>query len=478
MTGHGVVLPAHGESRSSSAFGRDVVVAALGEVDPIGARAAAAETDWRRGYPPHLLRAVEVGLLGPEATGATARAGLAAVHARMRWQPDPQADDRPLAEALAPATPLRTRTVQGRGPAETEFSLPFRGRRLRDDQVVAKLDDWVTRGILEPGVRDGVVDVLHHPEWLRLDGWTVAVLGAGAEMGPLRALLRWGADVAAVDLPRPQPWADLTALAHGGAGRLFLPVGPDDRPGADLLHDLGSVAAWIGTLPGRPVLGNYVYADGITNLRLSAATDLLATGLLTDRPDAALAYLATPTDAFVVPAEAVAHSNAAYGRPGGWSRVRGPLRAASGGRLLRRQYAPGDAPGVNDSIVPQQGPNYLLAKRIHRWRAAAAAADGRVVSMNIAPPTRTRSVLKNRALAAAYAGAHRFGVEVFDPATSNTLMAALLVRDLQTAGSVAAQGGWRAEATQAAHGGLWRTAYDPRSALGIAAVLGVGALRG
>ena len=87
-------------------------------------------------------------------------------------------------------------------------------------------------------------------------------------------------------------------------------------------------------------------------------------------------------------------------------------------------------------------------------------------------------MLKNRALAAAYAGAHRFGVEVFAPATSNTLMAALLVRDLQTAGSVAAQGGWRAEATQAAHGGLWRTAYDPRSALGIAAVLGVGALRG
>jgi hypothetical protein len=34
------------------------------------------------------------------------------------------------------------------------------------------------------------------------------------------------------------------------------------------------------------------------------------------------------------------------------------------------------------------------------------------------PPTRTRSVMKNRALAAAYAGAHRFGVEVFEPATS------------------------------------------------------------
>ena len=40
------------------------------------------------------------------------------------------------------------------------------------------------------------------------------------------------------------------------------------------------------------------------------------------------------------------------------------------------------------------------------------------VSMNVAPPTRTRSVVKNQILAAAYAGAHKFGVEVFEPATN------------------------------------------------------------
>ncbi len=89
----------------------------------------------------------------------------------------------------------------------------------------------------------------------------------------------------------------------------------------------------------------------------------------------------------------------------------------SGGRLLRRQYVPGVAPGVNDSLVPQQGPNYALAKRLQRWRAAVAREAGTTVSLNVAPPTRTRSVVKNRALAAAYAGAHRFGVEVFEPAT-------------------------------------------------------------
>jgi hypothetical protein len=153
-----------------------------------------------------------------------------------------------------------------------------------------------------------------------------------------------------------------------------------------------------------------------------------------------------------------------------------PLRTVSGGRLLRRNYVPGQDPGINDSVVLQQGPNYLLAKRLQRWRATAYRAEGGLVSLKVAPPTRTRSVVKNRALAAAYAGAHRFGIEVFEPGTANTLMAALLVHDLRT-GSPSQPHPWQDEAYAAAHGGLWTAAYDPRSALGIAALLGFAAAR-
>jgi hypothetical protein len=129
-------------------------------------------------------------------------------------------------------------------------------------------------------------------------------------------------------------------------------------------------------------------------------------------------------------------------------------------------------------MVAQQGPSYALAKRLQRWRAAVARDAGVTVSMNVAPPTRTRSVVKNRALAAAYAGAHRFGVEVFEPATANVLMAAVLVHDLHTGGGPTHEHPWQDEAYAAVHGGLWRTAYAPRSALGLAALLGVGATRG
>jgi hypothetical protein len=57
-------------------------------------------------------------------------------------------------------------------------------------------------------------------------------------------------------------------------------------------------------------------------------------------------------------------------------------------------------------------------------------------------------------------------------------MAALLVHDLYTNGGPALAHPWQDEAHAAAHGGLWRSAYAPRSALTLAALIGYGAARG
>jgi hypothetical protein len=301
-------------------------------------------------------------------------------------------------------------------------------------------------------------------------------------MGPLTALLRWGADVAAVDLPRPELWQRVVATAHRYAGRLLVPVASvhdvdaGTGLGADLLHGVPRVAAWLAALDGPLVLGNYVYADGATHVRVTAAVDAVSRHLIDRRTDVTLAFLATPTDIFAVPAEAVAEATRRYAAGGGIGRVRRPARMVSGGRLFARNYPPGADPGINDSLVLQQGPNYALAKRLQRWRATDARAQGVPVSLRVAPATRTRSVVKNRLLAAAFAGAHRFGIEVFDPATSNTLMAALLVHDL-CSGRTPVDEAWREEAFAAAHGGLWRQPYAPRSVLGIAVLLGAGSAR-
>ncbi len=483
----GVVFPAGPDGRrSTAAVGRAVVADALRPVDPVGARAAEQETAWRAGYLTHFRRLVEAGLASPEAARTIAGAGLDAVHARLRVAGDD--GEQPLqALRTAPAGPagtLRTREVAGQGEREPGFSLPFHGARLRGDDLHRRLDTWVARGVLEPTAAQAVREVAAHPEWLALPGRTVVVLGAGAEMGPLTALLRWGATVAGVDLPRPDLWRRVLDTARRGAGTLLVPTGDGGTEdggthGADLVRDVPAVADWLAGLPGDLVLGDYVYADGAANVRVSAAVDALTLRLQDARPGTALAFLATPTDVFAVPGEAVEQSVRAYAGRSRTGKLLGrPLRTLSAGRLLQRAYVPGSDPGISDSLVAQQGPNYALAKRLQRWRATVARAAGTLVSMNVAPPTRTRSVVRNRALAAAYAGAHRFGVEVFEPATSNVLMAALLVHDLHTGGGPRHAHPWQDEAHAAVHGGLWRTAYAPRSALGLAAVLGIGAARG
>ena len=383
--------------------------------------------------------------------------------------------ERPLDEWTKKGRSLGTVEVLGTGEREEELSLPYGGTRLRGDDLRRRLDTWTERGVVEPSAAEAVRTVLANPDWLRLPGRTVVVLGAGAEMGPLPSLLRWGARVAGVDLPRPPLWQRLLDTARRNAGTLLV---PGDPAGVDLVTEMPAVADWVAGLPGTPVLGNYVYADGAANVRVSMAVDALTLRLQRSRPETELAFLATPTDVFAVPGEAVTHSAAAYaGRSTRAKMIARPLRTLSAGRLLRRAYVPGADPGIADVLVAQQGPNYALAKRLQRWRATTARAGGTTVSMNVAPPTRTRSVVKNRALAAAYAGAHRFGVEVFEPATSNVLMAALLVHDLHTGGGPSHEHPWQDEAHAAVHGGLWRMPYAARSALGLAALLGLGGAR-
>ena len=485
----GIVFPSTPDGRrSTAALGRSVVAAALRVVDPAGSRAAEHETAWRTNYVAHFRRLLEAGLTTPDSWRAIATAGLDAVHEQMRIV---LADgtEAPLAAAVTekPTRTLRTGEIRGEA-APGEFVLPYRGRELRGDEIRRCLSGWVEAGTVEPSVAVAVDEVLAHPQWLRLDGRTVVVLGAGAEMGPLPALLSWGATVAAVDVARPAVWERIESSARRGAGRLLVP-GPGNRgseadlggvpehAGADLLTELPSIADWLTGLPGPLVLGNYTYADGAAHVRVSVAVDALTRRLQQDRDDLALAFLATPTDVFAVPGEAVRFATEAYQQRSRTAKLLGrPLRTVSRGRLLHRAYRPGAAPGICDSLVPVQGPNYALAKRIQRWRATAARAAGTTVSFHVAPSTRTRSVVRNRALAAAFAGAHHFGVEVFEPATANTLMAALLVHDLNT-DPVVHEHPWQDEAFQAAHGGLWRTPYAPRSALGLAALLGYASRR-
>jgi hypothetical protein len=198
----GVVFPESPDGRrSTSALGRAVVADALRPVDAPGALGAEHETNWRSGYLVHFRRLIEAGLASKAAWLAIAQAGLDSLHGRMRVAA-PGGDEAGLGSLLTCAgqRPFATATVHGTGQAESEFSLPYRGERLRGDALARRLDTWVAAGVIEPTCADALRAVAAHPAWLRLPGRTVAVLGAGAEIGPLPVLLGWGARVAGIDL--------------------------------------------------------------------------------------------------------------------------------------------------------------------------------------------------------------------------------------------------------------------------------------
>jgi hypothetical protein len=500
----GVAFPVGGDGRrSTSAAGRAIFADSIRATDPAIAASIEHTADWRSGYIGPLRDISLAASMSPEAALAVSRDGLESAHRRFVFSRD--GEPLLLWEAMRKwgHPGFGSVTVQGVTARETELTLPYRGRRLFGDDLRRQIDDWVAGGVAEPGFGEALTLVMDNPDWLDLHDVDIAILGAGAEMGPTRSLLRWGARVHAVDLPRTETWQRLIEITRNTAGSLRVPVALDERgeppfvvggmlhpeddatvarrSGADLLRQTPEIGAWLGEIEQPFVLGMYAYADGAAHVLLSMAADSIATELMAQRDDLTLAYLATPTDVFMVPLAAVEESRRRWESRGLSGLLQSPLRLMKQFEPnYRRTYTADDGTvfGLNDSLVPQQGPNYALAKRLQRWRALVARADGVPVSLNLAPATRTQSVVKNRALAAAYAGAGRFGVEVFEPSTTTTLMAALLVHDLRNPAAAANPATPLANpmdlfAQAANHGGLWRAAYAPRSVLGIAALLGM-----
>jgi len=251
-----------------------VVADALRQVDPVGAFGAEQESNWRTGYLVHFRRLVEAGLTSKKAALAVATEGLESLHRRMRVVPAGGTETGLDTLLSAPARrSLGTITVPGTGAAESELSLPYHGERLRGSALLSRLDAWVAGGVVEPSCADAVRTVAAHPEWLGLADRTVVVLGAGSEVGPLPALLSWGARVIGVDLPSPAIWERVLDTARRSGGTLLVPVARDAdeqtaQPGAgdegtarcaglDLTADVPAVADWLATVDGPLVLGNY-----------------------------------------------------------------------------------------------------------------------------------------------------------------------------------------------------------------------------
>ena len=233
------------------------------------------------------------------------------------------------------------------------------------------------------------------------------------------------------------------------------------------------MASWLAELERPLSIGCYAYRDGGDFVRVVMAMDVIVAKLLDARPETAVAFLLTPTDAYAVPEEVIEGWEVAYQQR--------PLLRGLGNLLGQRLFAPNlrghvgnnKQYGLIDSIVPQQGPNYILAKRVQQWRAINAKANGHLVSCNVAPASFTSSVLSNKLFATGYRGAQSFGLEIFQPATANGLMAAQLVADLAGDTAVSNVPLHELFMPTANHGGMWRTPFQVRSALVAGVLIGL-----
>lgn len=505
----GVVWPrTKSGDRSSTATNRSILAAAAA-AGPGGPQAAAKiekEKKWRFAYSKHLLDHVSQSLQSEDGCLAMARAGLSAAHESFTFvrRGHAEASMKEVMGKLGAST-FDTAELQGDQPipSKHELSLLYGGptsgkpyykfesertTKIKGTQLREQIDAWVEYGTMEPDVGEALKTLqLNQSEWLDLSDMYFVLLGAASAMGPLLFLLSLGANVVAV--ARPKALSSILKQAKNSPGKLIFPVkkgadwqsllaagdwnGLSKVSGCDLLTQTPEIAAWVTTVaPGKQLtIGNYTYLDGALHVQIAVACDCIIEHLCKAHRNTAVAFLGTPTDVTVIPRDAADAAAEAHKRVPLWMKlwesvgVLKPNKPRVFGELC-----------VLDAVVLDQGPNYILAKRLQHWRAMVARADGHIASSSVSPSTATSSVTSNASFAAAYGGMHMFPpMEVAYQELSMTVMGALLIHDLRNPKSAAQPSAQLAHPlclfrATGFHGGVWRCPYSVTS-IGIPSAL-------
>lgn len=483
--------------RSSTITNRSILAKAAkaGPGGDAASRAVETEKNWRFGYNRHLIDHVRQNLESPDAALKMANAGLDAVQDSFQFIRSgfPEMSMKDVMEKITtPGFDTAEQAGEGEAQKREELSLfygahagkPYylfeqqRNTRITGLKLREQLDKWVAYGTMEPDVADALKTLQgKQNEWLDLSGMYFALLGAASAMGPLYFLLEHGATVAAV--ARSKALVGILKKAKSMPGKVIFPVkqGADWKGllerrdynglakvcGCDLMTETPEIATWLTEVaPGKALtVGNYTYLDGALHVQIATACDCIMAKVCANRPKkTSLAFLGTPTDAHVCTEEAVTAANAAYAKAPTWMKMWEAI-----GVLKRNKPITVDNLHFMDAIVSDQGPNYILSKRIQHWRAMVARSTGHIVSSNVSPSTATSSVTSNASFAAAYGGMHIFRpMEVAYQELSLSLMGALLIHDLRNPAS-AANPDTKLEnplclfQATSFHGGIWRCPY-------------------
>jgi len=446
-----------------------------------------AEKKWRFGYVKHLVNMVEAQCRSPEDALKLANAGLEKAYNTFQFVSKDGSTTTSFAEAMSAKndTKFFTGVVKGElaAPKNKQMEIGYKGKKLAGAELKAQVKKWVDYGTIEPSAGEAICNCADNPGWLDLSDRYFVLLGAGSAMGPFEVLMSLGANVVAVDLDRPQIWKKLINRARNSSGSLTFPMTKEQTAckddddlyassGCNLFTETPLIRDWLVDLhPGSPfTVGSYAYLNGALHVQVSLAMDAICRDLCDKRQNTSLAYLCTPTDLHLIPQEA--HQAASENFDEFSKKPFCMLMKMFAGNKVLRKNVKKPVSGVGgeffyvNGISVAQGPNYAIAKRMQHWRAVIARSKGCTVSSNIAPSTSTASVVQNRTFAWAYEGMPYFKpYEIFAPETSNSVMSAILLSDLNDPTSVANASTAVANPNQlfasgGFHGGVWRCAYE------------------
>ncbi|OTG83790.1 hypothetical protein [Acinetobacter sp. ANC 4648] len=483
---------------STSHVGKEIIAEALSIVDHKISQQLLTEKNWRKNYPIYFKALVTHGIRAVNNPITIAKQGLHKAQHSFEFHRTGQRYLFKDVMSIPAIQQLHTAKITGESQAQPEWYIPYHGQKLQGQSLLDQIQKWQNSGIIEASHAQALREMNAHPEWFDLSNRTMVLFGAASEAGPLTWLSRWKANIIAIDLPNEKIWDKILTTIKSGNATLYAPsLEPVDanapidqlktKLGTNLLTHIPEIAHWLIQNPCPLDLAAIAYLDGEKHVRVSMAMDSIMSYVSQHKPDSSLMYMCTPTDIYAVPEEVIEGSIQKFNNRSKIEKaVSKGISILSMKQLFKDNNQQlissdnGKVYGIADCLVLEQGPNYALAKRIQQWRATLARHQGQHVSINIAPSTTTHSVTKNPLLKAAFNGADLFNVEAFQPETTNAIMAALWVHDLQNPVSVAnpntpMQHPLELMMEGANHGGLWRVPYLARTALPFAAIYGFAA---
>ncbi len=383
--------------RSTTEAGQTIFAASYQHVDKASSTKLMAERKWRDHYAQYLPAMLHSAAKSLYVSEEIAEKGLASCYQQFEFIRNGQTYKLNQAMALFTQPLFRSAKIKGLSSRPKQaISIQHKGRTLSGEGLRQQISVWHDKNIIEKSHAQDLLSVLGDSNKQDLSDKCFVLLGASSEIGPISLLLALGANIVAIGRENPKNWTRLISLARRSSGNLYIPCKRDpdglsdqqiaQLAGADLLTQTPEIGTWLNSFKMPLTLGNYAYLDGANHVRLVMAMDAIVTRLTQKRDDISLAYLLTPSDVYAVPKSVTQNSMLRFKGKG----VSGLFKAFINKVTLSALFSPsivsqvtdtdGNELGVLDNLVPQQGPNYVLAKRIQRWRAIVSVKNGLRVS--------------------------------------------------------------------------------------------------